>query len=194
MAPPVSESGQSLPVGRADMDVGVDGHLSPLGVYCRILHVAPGCRAAAFGGIVFGQQSNGPRAGMLLWPLACSVLVLFLPTAGNNISNARLQLAVDRENTAMLDYAAREIQHNDRLFVNLPSENAYIHHIDLHLALRDRADIQVAPLDLEHLPPGKYNVAALELEHQPLFFVRLGTYEQGAKKWNAAFLKRAGQE
>jgi hypothetical protein len=152
--------------------------------------------AGVLAGIVFGAALASPQVSRnAAWDsLVVIGLLLFLPTLGNNISNARLQLVVDRENAAMLDYVAGTAPRDERLYINLPPENAYIEHIAQHLVLRGRADILVASYDLLDPPAGSYEVAALTLKNQPLFFVRLGTYEQGADIRNTALRNIVGQD
>ena len=59
-----------------------------------------------------------------------------------NISNGQIQIAVDRANTALLDYLAEEAPADASLAVNLPYQSEYRYEIELYLTqLMDRPDL-----------------------------------------------------
>jgi hypothetical protein len=148
-----------------------------------LLPFALGC--AAFSGLALDQafnwlvQSNsGARLALMIY--LASVLVLFFITLPNNITNGRLQLAVDAANAQMVQMLAQKLPQNARLVVNLPAGNEYYHEIELHLAvLYHRSDItlQRFPFDppaSESQTPLPYTILSPQVNNPPRLSVRLG--------------------
>ena len=80
------------------------------------------------------------------------VLLLFLGSLVNNATNARLQLAVDDANAAMLRYVAIHAPPESRVLLNLSPQSEYSVEIGQHLRLIYlRPDLQVAVLTAKSL-------------------------------------------
>lgn len=156
--------------------------------------------AAMFGAVGFYAAIQAWRNGRGRTWAALGLglgLALFLTTLPTNLTNARLQIAVDRANRAALAYVAAHLPHNATLLINIQDPNEYYEQIGLHLrAQYDRADI-----NLQVFRPGATCTAPCYvlspfITHQPRLSVRLGVYEPTQAQWNAsldAFLAAQGE-
>lgn len=118
-----------------------------------------------------------------------AVIILFLSTTANNITDARIQLAVDKANAEVLDYLAENIPTRSKILVNIQDPNEYFDEIGIHLTeVRGRSDLTVEPfqdqsLELEAANNNIYLIAPF-IENQLLLTVRMGVHEPTMKKWN----------
>jgi hypothetical protein len=152
--------------------------------------------AALLGAILIEQVwtllRSSPPSGILL-PVLCILLsvVLFLATLVNNLSNARIQLAVDAANAEMLIQISRTLPQDSTILVNIQSANEYVDEIPVHLAvIWGRPDIKVYPVILQD--GGQKGVSGLKqyfilspfMQNQPKLSVRLGVLENTQQRWN----------
>lgn len=195
-----------LPIGLFVLIAGIKRDLAPFGrrylewlvwmavwvvvylpwVYSLEYYLLPfafGC--AAFCGLAVDQgiqrlarSSSSGRVALGVY--LGSVLALLVITIPNNVTNGRLQLAVDAANAQMLQDLAQSLPQNARLLVNLPPGNEYYHEIEMHLAtLYHRPDItlQRFPFDSqasEAQTPLPYTILSPQVSNPPRLSVRLG--------------------
>lgn len=170
-----------------------------------ILPFAVGC--AAFAGTALDHAIRGLTASRQLERVAAGValglsLPLLLIAVANNVSNGRIQLAVDAANEEMLNYMAGHLPQGSLLLVNIQSPNEYYDAIGWHLSeLGDRADIRLDYVRMEEgqiETTGRSSLYLLEpqIHNQPLLAVRMGVIEQTVGHWNESlesFLSREAE-
>ncbi len=153
---------------------------------------------SVFGGILIPQAvekltspDRRKRMGVGIG-LGFSVLLL-LVTLMNNVSNPRIQLAVDAANSEMLGYVIGNIPPNSAVWVNIQGPNEYTDEIEMHLAkVKDRPDINFDIFKFQTVAikddsnPQNYYIIAPEIINQPLLVVRLGVQESSQKNWNGS--------
>lgn len=118
-----------------------------------------------------------------------AVLILLLITIANNITDARIQLAVDKANAEVLDYLAANLPPHSMVLVNIQDPNEYFDEVGIHLTeVRGRFDLTVEPFQNQslELEAANHNIYLLSpfIENQLLLSVRMGVYEPTMKKWN----------
>jgi hypothetical protein len=128
-----------------------------------------------------------------------TAFLLVLLTIPNNLTNARLQLAIDEANTNLINDLAKIIPQDGHLYVNLPADNEYIYEIGLHLPiLHNRCDISVSSFftqwrqPAQEIPPSSTIIASM-INNQPQFTVRLGGYSIEQAQWNQAMVDEMGR-
>jgi hypothetical protein len=132
---------------------------------------------------------------MILLALAA---VGLLTTAPNNLTSARIQLAVDSANAEALQGIAQVLPRGARLVVNLQEHREYFDMIVLYLTQRlSRADLQIEALDPTQGPSlddadGETYVLTPIVAGTPYFTVRVGVGEDDARAWNDSLLQWAG--
>jgi hypothetical protein len=118
-------------------------------------------------------------------------VALFALTLPNNLTNAGIQLSVDKANSAMLELVAETAPQGGKVLVNIRGDYEYLWQLDPMLRLvYDRPDLAVAPyLNGEGQPP----VVAREslilsplIENVPYPSVRLGIPEMASREWEAS--------
>lgn len=125
-------------------------------------------------------------AGLIL------TLVLFAVTVVNNVTNARVQLAVDDANAAMLDFVAAQAPQNGQVLLNLSPQSEYSAEIKMHLdGLELRPDLNVATLSAKTLAAVRasnqpYLLVSPELVNQLILSVRMGVSEPDVRQGNEA--------
>ena len=160
--------------------------------------------ATVLGGLlldVAARQVVGVNKAMRGFSAFCLVLAVLALSISlmNNVSNARLQLAVDAANAEMLEVVAMQSPAGGKVYVNLPANNEYVYEIELHLSrLHQRPDLEVSSFRFQRAEPGdaknlSYLVVSPEIENQPLLSVRLGLYEEGARHWNSSLKSFLGK-
>jgi hypothetical protein len=141
--------------------------------------------AAALGGIVLGAawSSARPRAR---WLLATTAL-LWVPTVVNAVTDARVQLAVDRANAHVVDFLGT-LPRDGRVVLNMTPWNEYHFELPLHLVeIKHRPDI----LFVDRLEQGARSnaptfVLTPEMADPPMPTVRIALREAGVRRDNAA--------
>jgi hypothetical protein len=152
--------------------------------------------AAAFSGLAVGEAvtlyARWGRSGRFFTAVCLGfALVLFLITIPNNVTSARIQLAVDAVNADMLTYLAQHTPSGGMVLVNLPKTSQYIREIQTLLAeLYGRGDVSIQPLTGKGIPeieskPSTVLVASPYIDNNPLLTVRLGLYEDNVDQRQA---------
>lgn len=147
------------------------------------------------------------RQGTKLWRGAAFVslamaLPLFLASLASNISNARIQLAIDAANSEMLEVLAAELPRSSLVLVNIQAFSEYVEETQSHLSLfYDRPDLLVEQFEfqpqLESEGDRPLYVVSPMAENQPVLRVRMGFLGADAALWNASMiqhLRGAGKE
>jgi hypothetical protein len=152
--------------------------------------------ASVLAGVIFGAAADRRRSDLpvLRAGLLGGAFILFLSTLANNASAARLQLTIDRENERMLEYVSHALGPGDVLAVAMAAGSPYIEHIGLHLAYRGLGSTSVMAFDPHSPPAGPYLAVAPHIKNEPLFFVRLGTFEEESHKWDAVLKSVIGSD
>ena len=122
----------------------------------------------------------------------CGVLAVFLVllTLPNNLSNAGIQLSVDKANAAMLEYVAETRPKDGLVQINIRAEIEYLWQIGpmLHTAYH-RPDLIVEPYPTEGAAPAQglrpMLIVSPFIENVPYPSVRLGIPEQASRGWEA---------
>lgn len=129
---------------------------------------------------------NGKRwAGISL----CVALLLLLSTLPNNLTNARIQLAVDEANAHTLRTLAETLPKGARLWINIQDPNEYYEQLHTYLVdLYGRTDLQIAPFQSSRVGEVPFYVALPFIENQPRLSVRLGVYEPTQRLWNQSLV------
>lgn len=123
--------------------------------------------------------------GASLLALAITAL-LFAINCLAGITDARIQLAVDRANRDMMDTLAETAPSGAIVLVNIREVNEYVDQMNWQLpAIYNRPDLQVKPYDPARVgEPGTYFILQPEIRSQPLMTVRLGVVEATQDAWN----------
>jgi hypothetical protein len=111
--------------------------------------------------------------------------------AGNllsNLTNARVQLAVDSADTAMLDYLIHEAEPGSTILVNIQDPNEYFYEMQMQLGQTwGRPDLTLEPFDPGLALPAGTTIAYIVspyVVNQPLLTVRMGIIEDTQNMWN----------
>ncbi len=114
-------------------------------------------------------------------------LLLLLSTLPTHLTNARLQVAVDRANDEALRYVAAHLPPQATLLINLQDPNEYYEQIGLRLRTQyTRADLHLQPFQPDTAYATPYYVLSPSIQNQPRLSVRLGVYEPTQAHWNAS--------
>lgn len=160
--------------------------------------------SAVLGGVGVGQalaslrQASDKSVRVLAGCCLGVSLLLWQLTLANNVTNARLQLAVDEANSELLDFLAT-IPVDSVVLVNLPVPNEYVNEIELHLSqIRQRPDILVEYFTFEvaSAPDGymSYYLVTPQMNNQTQPSVRIAVHEGGADQWNQSVESFLGDE
>jgi hypothetical protein len=143
--------------------------------------------------LMLWQNGRWPwRAASLAGLLSAAVLFVF--TLPNYVTNARLQLAQDAANSAMLEFVAQNAPADSLLLVNMQPPSEYLDRMGPMLQeVGGRWDIQVEPVDLDEAPaqswPGRSIVLALPvMENQFYPAVRTAVSEYQSRSRNKTLL------
>ncbi|MFH2104560.1 MAG: hypothetical protein ABIJ39_14525 [Chloroflexota bacterium] len=114
--------------------------------------------------------------------------VLLAGSLFNNLTNARVQLAVDNSNAPMMAYLVQNTELNSKIFVNIQDPNEYVSEIRTQLGdVYNRPDLEVLPFDFDLVlsPEDKiYYIISPYVVNQPLLTVRMGIVEDTQNMWN----------
>jgi hypothetical protein len=122
---------------------------------------------------------------------------LFLLTLPNNISNAGIQLSVDKANAAMLEHVAENAPADARIQINIRAEIEYLWQIGpmLH-SFYHRPDLTVESYPTDDTPPANglppIMILSPLIENVPYPSVRLGIPEQESRGWEADMQREIG--
>jgi len=151
--------------------------------------------AAIFGSVlaadaiaILGHRSPVRTATFVLLVLAG---LLFCTNLINFSTTARLQLAVDESNAAVIRFLASEVPQTGTVIVNIQDPTEYVSQVGLHLAeFYNRTDVHVTYLDpavfSQGSLPGDLFIASPYIENQVLLSNRLGVYEPNMRTWTEA--------
>jgi hypothetical protein len=159
--------------------------------------------AAVLGAVAFEVLIHNVRLPGRAWrAMAAAGLglagIAFVLTLPNNISNARVQLTVDRANAEFMAYAARNLPPDSVLLINIQDANEYTARLPVWINdLLGRPDVRVERLtsDFSRQDPDSGRPAFVALpvvENQFYPSVRLGVFQSSARQWNAAVEERWG--
>jgi hypothetical protein len=137
--------------------------------------------------IIPALSERGWRRGLTIGIMALSALLL-IGSMLDNLTNARVQLAIDSANTAMMNYLVKNTPPNSTVYVNIQDPNEYFDEIQYQLGLADdRPDLQVLPFHPDislNVKRGTLYIISPFVENQPLLTVRMGVIEATQKMWN----------
>jgi hypothetical protein len=150
--------------------------------------------AAVFGGIladnVFEFAHNEKRG----WRWAAIVALglsalLFFSSQVNDLSNGRIQLAVDSANADLLSFL-QNTEPNSTILLNIQTPNEYYYKlIDYLNHYWSRSDLTISTFDFQDTSsPGIYYLIAPYVMNQPLLAVRQGIVEDTQSKWNESLI------
>jgi hypothetical protein len=146
-------------------------------------------------------RDNHTKRILAMVSLSASAL-LFACTIPNQITNARLQLAVDRANAEMLSYVINNAPQGSTVLINIQEPNEYMYEITLWVnKVSDRSDIHVDYVHGQNPITTEFSsheiwIISPYMEHQFYPSVRLGVYEHTSKAWNKSLdiiLKGTGE-
>ena len=159
--------------------------------------------AALAAGLAVGWLIDRLQHKQAAWRVFSGALLglaalLWLVTLPTNLSNARIQLAVDDANTRLISGLADHASQGSTVLVNIQVANEYVEQMSLYYLPKvySRPDLVVVPYQSQPLGNGSefhqpdVIVAMPQVEHQPLLSVRMGLYEPTQKTWNADLLAR----
>ena len=138
-----------------------------------------------------GISSRSRVIGLCCLSLAIVIFVLTIP---NNVTNARLQLAVDASNNDMLNYVLGDFSQNAVVVMNIQEINEYVRQFPpLVNQLRGRPDLAIKffqDVQTENDASGNSDVYYLLPVVKNQFYpsVRMGVYEHTSRSWNQSLL------
>jgi hypothetical protein len=137
--------------------------------------------------IIPALSERGWRRGLTIGIMGLSALLL-IGSMLDNLTNARVQLAMDSANTEMMNYLVKNTPPNSTVYVNIQDPNEYFDEIQYQMGLADvRPDLQVLPFqpDINLNVKGRaLFILSPDVENQPLLTVRMGVIEATQKMWN----------
>ena len=139
-------------------------------------------------GLIEASQALRAREQRPLMTLGLGLsLLLFLSTLPTHLTNARLQIAVDRANREALAYVAAHLPQKTTLWINIQDPNEYYEQIGLFLReYYHRADLNLRVFRPDIACTTPCYVLSPFITHQPRLSVRLGVYEPTQVQWNAS--------
>jgi hypothetical protein len=136
---------------------------------------------------VVGAAWRSPTKPRLARSLLVASALLWVLADINAVMDARVQLAVDRANTALVDFLAR-LPTRSRVVLNMTPVNEYHFELPMHLSeIARRPDIVVEPLAAAPRAPSPADVFVVtpEMENQPGPTVRIAAHEPRVRHDNA---------
>jgi hypothetical protein len=167
-----------------------------------LLPAAIGC--ALLGGRLTAMALRSLRSstGASRWAAAAALVLgaaSFLLTVPNNLTSARIQLAVDAANAQAIETIAEDLPAGSHLVVNLQEPREYYEIMGIYFAdLLGRPDLLIEPYhfqDLRQLGRDGAEVFVLSpfISGKPYFTVRVGVGEDEARPWNESLQEAAGE-
>ncbi|MFZ6026464.1 MAG: hypothetical protein ACOYYS_02000 [Chloroflexota bacterium] len=116
--------------------------------------------------------------------------LLFVAGLFNNLTTARVQLAVDAANAQALRHLAEIAPQGSAVLVNIQVPNEYFFASEDHLwYIWERPDLNLRPVAGDTMPAlgevGHYYLLVPQVENQPLQTVRMGVVEETQQIWNS---------
>lgn len=150
--------------------------------------------AAVFGGILaddlfgFAQNEKAVRRWIAIAALGLSMMLL-VSSQFNDLSNGRIQLAVDSANADLLSFL-RNVEPNSTVLLNIQTPNEYYYKLmDYINKYWGRSDLTISIFDFQDTSsPGIYYLIAPYVVNQPLLAVRQGVVEKTQNNWNDSLL------
>ena len=169
-------------------------YLLPAALGCALL----GGRLVAMAVISLRSSSGASRwAARGALALGAVGFVLTLP---NNLTSARVQLAVDAANAEAIGYVADHLPAGSQLIVNLQTAREYYEIMGIYLVdLLGRPDLSIDFFnfqDLRKLARDRAAVYVLSpfVSGKPYFTVRVGVGEAETEQWNESLFRLAGAD
>ena len=136
------------------------------------------------------RQDPAGRRGRHL-PLLVLAAAAWLMTLPNNLSNARIQLAIDQANTRILEYVATILSPSGTVIVNIQYANEYAVAIEDQLRVLygiGAADVDIYDprVGLDSQREDELPIMSPFVNNQPLLTVRTGVVEDTQTYWNQA--------
>jgi hypothetical protein len=140
-------------------------------------------------GVIQFAQSERTNWRWAAWATLGLSGVLLIFSQFNNISNGRIQLAVDSANADLLAFV-REIEPESTVLLNIQTPNEYYYKLkDYMNTYWNRADLIILPFNFQDTSsPGVYYLLVPYVVNQPLLAVRQGVVEGTQNQWNASLL------
>jgi hypothetical protein len=150
---------------------------------------AAGVGGAIVGDVVgFGSDVPWLRRTKLAYPLLVATALLWSLTIVNAVADARVQLAVDRTNSDLVNFLAG-LPSGSHVIVNTAYVNEHLFELPLHLSeLKRRPDIiveHISRFTQDPAPTVHVFLATPEMTNQPVPTVRIGLDEPGVRHVNA---------
>jgi hypothetical protein len=149
--------------------------------------------AAVLGSAVIGDLAHADGHAPLVrrttaWGVLAATTILWLVTVANAVTDARVQLAVDRANADLVDFLAT-LPTQSRVVLNTAQPNEYLFELPLHLSeIKRRPDIVVKPI-VRPWPQGPAAspvfVATPDVTNRPVPTVRVAIDEFDTRSVNA---------
>jgi len=141
--------------------------------------------------VVDAARGTGWAARFLARGCVALAAILMLLTVPNIVSNAGIQLSVDKANAAMLRLVADEAPQGGLILVNIRADIEYLWQLDPMLrVVYDRPDLTVTPYQgsADSTPAGRGQPTVLSplIENVPYPSVRLGIPEVASREWEAS--------
>jgi hypothetical protein len=148
--------------------------------------------------IVDHLKSKQMGKKLILGTLLGMTLVMFLMTVPNMVTQARLQVMVDRLNQAMLQEVVKTAPEESNVLVNIQIDNEYTQSIGLYLIDQyERKDLtydNIRPEDVETLKTLSTTLILLPaIKNQPELSVRMGIQEESQTFWNQRVLDKTAE-
>ncbi len=152
-------------------DRTLEYYLLPFAVGCSIF-----C-AALLGEMILRWKTIRPAMKILASISTVLFSLFFLTTLLNNFTNAKLQLAMDRQEARLMEYVTADIQPGALILANFDANSTYFSHaLDLFQVVGNRADIKLQPFEFQVAqggePPLSYYLITAQVQNKPLFAVR----------------------
>ncbi len=143
--------------------------------------------AVVFTGLAFGscvaalRQPN--QQTLKIGAITCLAVTVWLMqfTVVNNVTNARLQLSLDRVNSKLVNFLGK-LPAGSHVLINLPEPNEYVYEVGIHLKdLKRRPDLSVDYFRFQAATPTEptsvYYVASPRIMNQLFPSVRVAVHE-----------------
>ena len=143
--------------------------------------------AAVFTGLAFGECAavfrQAAQQTLKTVAVTCLAVTVWLTqfTVVNNVTNARLQLAVDRVNSKLVSFLGK-LPAGSHVLINLPEPNEYVYEVGIYLKeLKRRPDLSVDYFRFQAAtstePTSVYYVASPCIRNQLFPSVRVAVHE-----------------
>ena len=151
--------------------------------------------ASLLTGLVIGEiwsKRNG-RHGRLVWSVLAICGLLWSVAVVNATVDARVQLAVDRANTGLVDFLAT-LPRQSEVVLNMTPVNEYHYELPMHLAeIKRRPDIVFVRPGSTTARGGDTFAATAEMRDPPGPTVRIALHEAGVRQDNVALAAAGGE-